>query len=388
MIDVDEPFTLLVDLENRGTLDATVVSATINVLTPMVQTTDGDAVWADIPSGMIRPSLTPHFSLRTTPSFVCGTTIEADLAIVSAESATGWTRRIELPTGTGSVSTSFNDDLESGVGSWTVSSLSGSGPWAQSTARSVSPTTSWFVADPAAVTDQVLTMEPIDPVLADSELIFENRINSEGSWDGGVLEYSAGGGAWQDAGPLLVEGGYTSSLSSSSNPLSGREAWAGDNGAFTTVRVDLASLTGQSVQFRWRFGADGSVSDEGWYIDDIRVQSTSYSCQIVPIGEASNPGGGNPLRLAKDPGGFLLTWDAPMGGGTVEGYSLYRTALGSPVAPTCEADLGTGTSAVVPTLTDARGFLVVARNANGEGSYGSGSDGTGRSPAAGGDVCP
>jgi hypothetical protein len=203
-----------------------------------------------------------------------------------------------------------------------------------------------------------------------------------------VLEYSADGGAWQDAGPLIVEGGYTSSLNSSSNPLSGREAWAGDNGAFTTVRVDLASLVGQTVQFRWRFGADASVSDEGWYIDDIRVQSTSYSCQIVPIGEASNPGGGSPLRLAKDPGGFLLTWGAPMGGGTVEGYSLYRTALGSPVAPTCEADLGTGTSAVVPTLTDARGFLVVARNANGEGAYGRSSDGTERSPATGGDVCP
>ena len=42
----------------------------------------------------------------------------------------------------------------------------------------------------------------------------------------------------------------------------------------------------------------------------------------------------------------------------------------------------------VPVLPDDRGFLVVARNANGEGSYGERSDGTPRDPAAGSDVCP
>ncbi len=388
IIDVDEKITLLIDLENRGTLDATSVSGSLSVLTPEVLLLDGGADWVDVPAGQIRTSNAPHFILQTTPAFVCGTTIELDLAVAAAERPTGWTRRIVLPTGTGSVIQAFADDVESGQGTWTVASLSGTGPWSLSADRAASPVTSWFVADPGAVTDQVLIMEALDPVDANMELTFQNRINSEGSWDGGVLEYAVAGGAWQDAGSLIVEGGYTSTLSSSSNPLSGREVWAGDNGGFETVRVDLATLDGQTVQFRWRFGSDSSVSDEGWYIDDIQVQRTEYSCQGLPLGEASEPGVGLPFTLAKDPGGYLLNWSAPAGGGVAEHYALYRTGLGGPVDPTCEADLGSGTSAVLADLTDGHGFLVVAVDAAGEGSYGRDSNGAGRAAATGSAVCP
>ncbi|MDH3593155.1 MAG: immune inhibitor A, partial [Planctomycetota bacterium] len=389
VIDVDEPFGLIVDSENAGSLDATAVLGTLTLLTPEVTLTDGQSDWPDVPIDQIRASLSPHLSLRTSPAFVCGTPIDLELQWVAAERPEGWTRDVRLQTGTPNVVTVFTDDLEAGAGSWTTQSLSGSGPWVLTTVESASPVTSWFVPDPDVVVDQALVMEPIDPVDSGDMLHFVHRLNTEGGFDGGVLEYTTDAGSnWVDAGSLITVGGYNSTISTSySSPIGGRNAWSGDNGGFTAVEVDLKSLAGQTVQVRWRFASDSSLSEVGWYVDDVKVENTTYQCQGVPVGEASGPGSTS-FTIDKDPGGFLLNWSSPSGGATVDDYVLYRTALASAVAPVCEAGLGEGSSTVLPTLTDDRGFLVVARNANGEGGYGSSSDEAPRTPASGGDVCP
>ena len=67
---------------------------------------------------------------------------------------------------------------------------------------------------------------------------------------------------------------------------------------------------------------------------------------------------------------------------------LYRTPLGAPVSAACEADLGLGTNAVLAGLSAQQGFLVVARNGAGEGSYGRSSGGVERPPAGPGTSCP
>ena len=68
-------------------------------------------------------------------------------------------------------------------------------------------------------------------------------------------------------------------------------------------------------------------------------------------------------------------------------YVLYGLPLGSPSAePTCQGLLGSGTLSTVATLPEGA-FLVVARNAVGEGSYGRSSDGSQR-PSAGPGLCP
>ncbi len=37
--------------------------------------------------------------------------------------------------------------------------------------------------------------------------------------------------------------------------------------------VNLDAYAGQTVRFRFRLGTDSSVSREGWYIDDVAVQT-------------------------------------------------------------------------------------------------------------------
>jgi hypothetical protein len=55
--------------------------------------------------------------------------------------------------------------------------------------------------------------------------------------------------------------------------LGGLEGWCGDPQDWLRSVVDLDAYAGQSARFRFRLGTDGSVSREGWYVDDVHVQS-------------------------------------------------------------------------------------------------------------------
>ncbi|RMG44708.1 MAG: hypothetical protein D6718_09405 [Acidobacteria bacterium] len=380
--DPGETFVLEVDSRNTGTLGATHVQGTLSTSTPDATVTDPAADWPDIPEGTVRRSLPPHFTVELAPTHPCGDPIAFTLDMTALEDPGSWTSDFEVPVGTASTNEEFRDDMEQGPNGWTTQSLTGSNDWVQTTADSSSPSHSWFVSDIGSVSDSVLVMPLLTSLPERSVLRFQHRMNSESGYDGGVLEYSADGGPWQDAGPLIVSGGYTATISTSyGSPLAGREAWSGDYGGWTEVEVDLATLAGSDVRFRWRFATDESVSDEGWYIDDVVVESTSYTCNTPPAlpGEASDPAGpGRPFTVTPDPGGYRLEWSEPPGGGPVVDYVLYRTDLRGFYDPACEANLGAGTSAVLPDLPADHGLLVVARNGAGEGPYGRGSDGTPR----------
>jgi hypothetical protein len=111
------------------------------------------------------------------------------------------------------------------------------------------------------------------------------------NFDGGVLEYSANGGPWTDAGSLIAAGAayggvITPATPESHNPLAGRAAFVRESYGYTTTQLDLGSLAGQSVRFRFRIATDESVDDFGWYVDDIRI----YACaDAVPLASAILP---------------------------------------------------------------------------------------------------
>jgi hypothetical protein len=184
----------------------------------------------------------------------------------------------------------FSDDMEAGSTNWTTA---GAGtPWALLTTASHSPTHSFFVDDPAVVTDRSLQTAQAVTIGSAATLEFWHRYLTEvgaSLYDGGVLEYSTNGGAtWFDilagnggsipanAGRFLANG-YDGPISSCcSNPLSGRQAWAGNSGGtFEKVTVNLGDFAGASVRFRWRFGSDDSVSATGWWVDDVVVSQGS-----------------------------------------------------------------------------------------------------------------
>ncbi len=188
--------------------------------------------------------------------------------------------------------TQMQDDMESGPSNWTPVSgpndPGGTTGFELLTGLSSSPTHAWFVANSPDIKDQ--TLQTTSPVVFPSDdsaqFAFNHHINSEATYDGGVLEYSTDGGAsWFDilqgdgltipANPArFIENGYNSVLNAGSgNPLAGRQAWSGANINFETVVVDLTDFLDHSVFYRWRFGCDNVGDAEGWYLDDMEISS-------------------------------------------------------------------------------------------------------------------
>lgn len=184
---------------------------------------------------------------------------------------------------------SFRDDVESGVGGWTVPTGGGAigTTWQRSQARAASGQWSWHAVNPATISDQRLVSPPIElppPQLGPVTLSFmnyqamEQASTGNACWDGGILELSADGGqTWtQIPDALLLSQPYTGTVNnfaSGPNPLAGLRAWCGDPTPWTLNRVDLDDWAGQTVQLRFRLGSDSTIGREGWYIDDIRINA-------------------------------------------------------------------------------------------------------------------
>ena len=120
---------------------------------------------------------------------------------------------------------------------------------------------------------------------------FRHAYGFEGFFDGGVVEYSTDGGAtWIDADSLFIDNGYNGRLSSSyNNPLGGRRAFGGESNGYISSRLDLQSLAGRNVRFRFRIGTDINIDDYGWFIDDIRIYTCSTSAPTATPSATPTP---------------------------------------------------------------------------------------------------
>ena len=79
------------------------------------------------------------------------------------------------------------------------------------------------------------------------------------NYDGGVVEYSTDGGTtWIDAGSMIDYNGYKGEVFDKVvlNYLGGRSAFVGTSHGYISTRLNLASLAGKKVSFRWRMGTD------------------------------------------------------------------------------------------------------------------------------------
>ena len=120
---------------------------------------------------------------------------------------------------------------------------------------------------------------PEIPITSNSQAIFYHWMSAETNsddpdeaWDGGLLEISVNGNAFE---PITPESGYPYEITNNdASPFyPGTPVFSG-NIYWDEVTVDLSEYSG-SVRFRFVFGSDGYVTEEGWYIDDFRIVSTS-----------------------------------------------------------------------------------------------------------------
>lgn len=171
---------------------------------------------------------------------------------------------------------------------WSSTLLGTGSAWATSTAQRDSWPNAVYAANPAVTNDNRLTSPAMNISSPATQLTFRHRYLTEEGFDGGVLEISMDGGAFQDilaAGGSFVDHGYNQTIDNTfKNPLGGRAAWSGNSDGFITTTANLpTNSVGHSIRLRWRFGSDISFDGMGWYVDSIMVFQGYQCCRaLVP----------------------------------------------------------------------------------------------------------
>ncbi|MBL0129941.1 MAG: HYR domain-containing protein [Chitinophagaceae bacterium] len=306
VIDPGETVTVSFCGLNVGTLNTTNLVGTMQVsggVTPI----SGPQNYGVVVAG--GAAVCRAFSFSNT-SGTCGGTITVSIQWQDGATNLGtstWTFTL----GTTVISSSQNFDavvapaLPAG---WVATNVSGPAPlWVTRDNTSLltpvpSLPNSLFIDNPAVVSDKQIVTPSFTPG-AGARVSFANNYSLESGFDGGVLEISINGGAYQDilaAGGSFVAGGYTGSISASfANPLANRQAWTGTSGSFITTTVNMPPASaGQPCQLKFRMGSDNSVSATGWRVDNFSVSAPACcgaACTITcPANITVNTGPGAP----------------------------------------------------------------------------------------------
>ena len=234
-------------------------------------------------TGLTATSFTPITELptdtqlywRVTAVNICGSQVSAQVFTFKTRTGPG-----DCPAGQ-TKSILYQDDFEAGLGPWTALPDASTGlKWNLSTVRALSPQTSVLAAAPAQISDLRLVSPALSIPETDApvSLIFWHRWTFDSSStckDAGVLEYSQNGGTSWALLPstMLLTTPYNGRVATGFyNPLAGKTAWCFASDWARTV-VDLESLKGKTVQFRFRMGSGNEGAAEGWYVDDVSLQT-------------------------------------------------------------------------------------------------------------------
>jgi len=185
---------------------------------------------------------------------------------------------------------------------------------------------------------------------ANARMQFEHFWDFEpGTFDGGVVEYSLNGGSsWNDALNLYSAGSdYSGEIFTGyGNPLSGMDGYVDTSRGYTGTQLNLSTLSGQNVKFRFRVGTDDLFSWWGWDVDDVRIytcQSCTYS--LLPADDEvfyTAAGGSANLNVSTQSecswttsaGAAWVTITPGAAGGGNVGYTVAPNPSGSPRSTT------------------------------------------------------
>lgn len=267
------------------TAGATIQSATLSL-----NTTTSNSTFDSIAAGQSGTNATP-FQIQIPSSLRCGSV--AILQLQLDTNAGRFTLPIRVQVGRPSqagapLTTIFFDDVDNARAKWKKK-----GGFEAFQGPAKSGTMSFHTEDPGKDDNDnrlslLFTKKQITiPQNAGQvRLSFFHIFNFEPGYDGGVLEISSDGGdTWQDAGSLMLAGGYDGHVTTASNnPLGDAFAWTarGKSGVFSQVVVDLSSYAGTQIKLRFKGGFDNASGIKegftGWFIDDIQITAVLYSC--------------------------------------------------------------------------------------------------------------
>jgi hypothetical protein len=233
----------------------------------------------------------------------------------------------------------------------------------------------------------------IPPIVLGGEATaaFDHWVATEPRWDGGNLKISINGAPYE-----LVDGAsftfnpYNATLRTAedenTNPMAGEGAFTGSDGGEVTgswgqSQIDLTTWAdpGDTIRLRFDFGVDGCNGLLGWYVDNVLVCTSENGAGRIPDG--------TPLMLGKTGPDVTMSWGASCAAGDTD-YAIYEGALGSFAGHASRFCSTSGaTTLTFGPAAESSYYLVVPRNLDREGSYGTDSGGDQR-PQGGGACLP
>jgi hypothetical protein len=258
-LDRGESFRLRTTLANGGLAEALEVSFTATPLGPAISVDTSAITIAAIPS---RGRVTLDLPCTVAPNAVTGVPVRMLFRTTDASGAIAQDTITLIP---GRPSTAFADSAAALTG-WTAQTPWGLSTTAHSAPRSFtdSPSGEYTPGLNAAIT---LTA-PLSLVGATSaSLSFWTRWDIERNWDFARVEVSTNNGTtWTS-----LQGRYTRRGSGSGTQSDTTYGLDGAQLSWVEESMDLSRFLGRTIRLRFRLTTDGSVEEDGWYVDDIRL---------------------------------------------------------------------------------------------------------------------
>ena len=264
-------------------------AATVQAASLSLSGSQGSSTFANIASGQTGTNVAP-FQIQVPSGLRCGSvaTLQLQLDTNAGRFTLPVRAQVGRPsTAGGPAQTLLFDDVDNSSTKWKMK-----GGFGAASGVAKSGTMSFHIQDPGKQTNDSLFAQlftkkgfVIPANAGQARLSFFHVFNFEPGYDGGALEISVDDGDYQDAGSLILVGGYDGKVTEdSNNPLGSRFAWTarGRPGVFSQVVVDLSDFAGKRVRLKFVAGFDDGtgIADgyTGWYIDDIQVTAVMYSC--------------------------------------------------------------------------------------------------------------
>lgn len=152
----------------------------------------------------------------------------------------------------------------------------------------------WFAPDLGSPTElSLVTPEFSVESGAGFSFAFDHYYEFEAAlvnWDGGVIDVSIDGGAWQDAAAAgaSFSSGYTGTIQAN-----GREGYTGDSGGVVHEVLSFGSaLAGHTIRLRFTVATDSTGAAHGWIVDNVEVSGagTPFYAVAAENGECLDDG--------------------------------------------------------------------------------------------------
>jgi len=322
-VDPGETLDLSVTIENQGVgLGMTNVSVTLTSSDAYVTLNDATTTLGSVPALGSADNASDPFSFTLDASCPDGHGLTLTLEITGddfyAEEDISWV--------VGTPTLVFSDDMEGGAGNW----VENDGYWGLTTSDYYSSNTSYADSPSGPYGNYRNTWielaSPLDFSNASAaEMTFWHRVKTETDYDYCYVEASTDNGAtWAQVGPR----------------------YHSDNGGWEQEELDLSAFVGtDQFKVRFRFNSDAYVTDDGWYIDDVKIYGPDPSNAAPSAPALSDPPDGGTVSTATPDLEIVNATDPDAGDILTYAFMIYgdaeRTSL---VASTSGVTEGSGTT--------------------------------------------